>query len=243
MILNCLLKILLVIKTVEPSTYQSLFDKLAPHYRIIDFLSLGSTALLRRKAVQLANINGGTVLDLMCGTGNNIQYVEQYPFSQYIGLDASAEMMYHAKAKYLESDKVSFIHCNLIGALPEGVKGNHIVCTYGLKCLVSSEYDRFANTIDELLLPGGTVSIHEFRMPLNPVFRVFTSLYVNLFCGLICLVVTGSLAPTRSLVRSMNPPVDPQKMKLMLEKHHFDVTIRSTWFSTAVFVYGKKRVE
>jgi ubiquinone/menaquinone biosynthesis C-methylase UbiE len=241
MILNCLLKRTLVIKTVEPSTYQSLFDKLAPHYRIIDFLSLGSTAILRRQAVQFANIKGGVVLDLMCGTGNNIQYIERHPYERYIGLDASAEMMYHAKAKYLESKKISFIHCNLIGELPKGVKGNHIVCTYGLKCLVASEYDRFADTIDDLLEPGGTVSIHEFRMPLNKVFRFFTSLYVNIFCGLICLVVTGSLAPTQQLVRSMNPPIDPQKMKALLEKRRFDVVIKEKWLSTAVFVYGKKR--
>lgn len=243
MILNCLPKKTPVIKTVEPSTYQSLFDKLAPHYRIIDFLSLGSTAILRKQAVNLASINGGVVLDLMCGTGNNIQYVERYPFQKYIGLDASAEMMYHASAKYLESKKISFVHCNLIGELPQGIKGDHIVCTYGLKCLVSSEYDRFATTIDELLKPGGTVSIHEFRMPMNRFFRFFTSLYVNIFCGLICLVVTGSLAPTQQLVHSMNPPIDPQKMKLILEKKQFDVTIRSKWLSTAVFLYGKKRAE
>ena len=68
--------------------------------------------------------------------------------------------------------------------------------------MVTTEYERFAQTIDELLNPGGTISIHEFRMPLNPVFRFVTGLYVNIFCGLICLFVTGSLAPTRSLVRS-----------------------------------------
>lgn len=243
MMLNCWLKKSPVIKTVEPSTYQSLFDKLAPHYRIIDFLSLGSTSLLRKEAVKLANINGGVVIDLMCGTGNNIQYVEQYLFNRYIGLDASAEMMYHAKARYLASNKISFVHCNLIGEVPAGVKGDNIICTYGLKCLVTSEYERFANTIDELLQPGGTVSIHEFRMPLNRVFRFLTSLYVNIFCGFICLIVTGSLAPTRELVRSMNPPIEPQKMKLMLENRGFDVIVREKWLSTAVFVYGKKRAE
>lgn len=230
-----------MIKPVEPSTYQSLFDKLAPHYRIIDFLSLGSTSVLRKESVRLANINGGVVLDLMCGTGNNIQYIQQYPFQRYIGFDASAEMMYHAKAKHLTSEKVSFIHCNLIGDLPGEVKGDHLVCTYGLKCLVSSEYDRFADTIDALLNPGGTVSIHEFRMPRNRIFRFFTSLYVNIFCGLICLMVTGSLAPTRQLVRSMNPPIEPMKMKLALENRGFDVVIREQWLSTAVFVFGKKK--
>jgi ubiquinone/menaquinone biosynthesis C-methylase UbiE len=243
MILNCWPKKTLVIKTVEPSTYQSLFDKLAPHYRIIDFLSLGSTSILRKEAVKLANINGGVVLDLMCGTGNNIRYIEKYPFQKYIGLDASAEMMYHAKAKHLASDKISFVHCNLIGKLPPEVKGDHIVCTYGLKCLNASEYERFADTIDEILRPGGTITIHEFRMPLNKVFRFFTGIYVNILCGLICLVVTGSLAPTRQLVHSMNPPIDTQKMKLMLQKKHFDVTVHSKWLSTAVFLHGKKRAE
>lgn len=231
-----------MIKPVEPSSYQSLFDKLAPHYRIIDYLSLGSTAYLRKKAVRLASINGGVVLDLMCGTGNNIQYVEKHPYRKYIGLDASAEMMYHAKAKYLESEKVSFVQCNLIGELPPGIKGDHMISTYGLKCLVVQEYEGFADTIDALLDPGGTICIHEFRMPLNKVFRFFTSLYVNLFCGLICLMVTGSLAPTRELVRSMNPPIDPQAMQQMLQKRGFDVIIKEQWLSTAVFLYGKKRV-
>jgi ubiquinone/menaquinone biosynthesis C-methylase UbiE len=243
MILNCWLKEFQVHKTVEPSSYQTLFDKLAPHYRIIDFLSLGSTSYLRKEAVQLANIQGGVVLDLMCGTGNNIQYIEKHPFKKYVGLDASAEMMYHANTKHLSSTKISFVHCNLIGQLPQGVSGDNIVCTYGLKCLVTTEYERFAQTIDELLNPGGTISIHEFRMPLNPVFRFFTSLYVNIFCGLICLFVTGSLAPTRSLVRSMNPPIDPVYMKSLLEKKNFDVTVRQKWLSTAVFIYGKKRQE
>jgi demethylmenaquinone methyltransferase / 2-methoxy-6-polyprenyl-1,4-benzoquinol methylase len=229
-----------VIKAVEPSSYQQLFDKLAPHYRIIDFLSLGTTRLLRKQAIQRAKINGGIVLDLMCGTGNNIGYVGHYDFQKYIGLDSSAEMMYQAKAKYLASEKITFIQCNLIDTLPENIKGDNIVCTYGLKCLIASEYEVFATSIDELLKPGGTVSVMEFRMPTNKLFRFFTSIYVNIFCGLICLMVTGSLAPTRKLVESMNPPIEPLLLKSLLEKRGFDIAVEEKWLSTAVFVHGRK---
>lgn len=226
--------------TVKSSSYQHLFDKIAPHYKIIDFLSLGSTRFLRKGAVRRANIRKGVVADLMCGTGNNIPYILRYDPEKYLGLDASAEMMYQTSGKYLASRKVSFVHCNLIDRIPPEIKADSIVCTYGLKCLVSPEYEAFADTIDSILIPGGNISVLEFRMPLNRIFRFFTSIYINFFCGLICLVVTGSLAPTRELVRSMNPPIDPPLLKKLLEKRGFELTIEEKWLGAAVFVYGRK---
>jgi demethylmenaquinone methyltransferase / 2-methoxy-6-polyprenyl-1,4-benzoquinol methylase len=230
-----------VIINIKSSSYQKLFDKLAPHYDIIDALSLGTTKFLRKGAVKRAQIADGVVADLMCGTGNNIPFILKYHPKGYIGLDASAEMMYRTSSKYLSSDKITFVHCNLIDSVPAGIKADFIVCTYGLKCLVVSEYKAFADTIDSILVPGGTVSLLEFRMPLNKLFRFLTSLYVNIFCGLICLVVTGSFAPTRELVKSMNPPIEPQLMKKLLEKLGFDITVEEKWMGSAVFIYGRKR--
>ena len=230
-----------MISTVKSSSYQELFDKIAPHYKIIDFLSLGSTKLLRKKSVALAKINGGVVADLMCGTGNNIPFVLKYNPKKYIGLDASAEMMYRSSSKYLHSDTISFVHCNLIQSVPKEVQADHIICSYGLKCLVASEYAAFAETINSILVPGGTFSLLEFRMPENKLFRFFTSLYINIFCGLICFVVAGSFAPTRLLVRSMNPSIDPELLKILLEQSDFELTIEKQWIGTAVFLHGRKR--
>ena len=229
-----------MISKIKSSSYQKLFDKLAPHYRIIDSLSLGTTRFLRKRTVAKAKITGGTVADLMCGTGNNVSFVLKYNPEKYIGIDASAEMMYRTRSKYLTSANVSFVQCNLIDSVPDHIRVDHIVCTYGLKCLVASEYEAFAGTIDSILVPDGTVSLVEFRMPLNKVFRFFTSIYVNIFCGLICLVVTGSFAPTRELVRSMNPPIEPELLKKFLEKKGFELTIEEKWLGSAVFLYGRK---
>lgn len=232
-----------MISTVKSSSYQKLFDKLAPHYRIIDFLSLGTTKFLRKVAVERARIRDGVVADLMCGTGNNIPFILKYAPTKYIGLDASAEMMYRTSSKYLASGRITFIHCNLIDRVPDEIEADSIVCTYGLKCIVSSEYDAFAETIDSILVPGGTVSLLEFRMPTNKIFRFFTSLYVNIFCGLICLAVTGSFAPTRELVRSMNPPIEPHLFRKLLERRGFDITIEEKWMGSAVFIFGRKRLK
>jgi ubiquinone/menaquinone biosynthesis C-methylase UbiE len=232
-----------VINTVKSSSYQELFDKIAPHYKIIDFLSLGSTRLLRKGAVARALIKNGVVADLMCGTGNNISFVLKYNPKRYIGLDASAEMMYRSSSKYLHSNKISFVHCNLIDPIPGAIRADHIICTYGLKCLVPSEYKAFAETINSILVPGGTFSLHEFRMPENRIFRFLTGLYINIFCGLICLLVAGSFAPTRELVRSMNPSIDPELLKHLLEQENFELVIDQRWMGTAVFLYGRKRLK
>jgi ubiquinone/menaquinone biosynthesis C-methylase UbiE len=232
-----------VINTVKSSSYQELFDKIAPHYKIIDFLSLGTTRFLRKVCVARASIKNGVVADLMCGTGNNIPFVLKYNPKKYIGFDASAEMMYRSSSKYLHSDKISFVHCNLIDSVPLPIKADHIICTYGLKCLVPSEYQAFAETINSILVPGGTFSLHEFSMPHNRIFRFFTSLYINIFCGLICFIVTGSFAPTRELARSMNPSIDPDLLKCFLEQQNFELAIDHRCMGTAVFVYGRKRLK
>lgn len=224
-----------------PSSYQNLFDKLAPHYRIIDFLSLGSTRYLRKAAIKKMNARGGTVIDLMCGTGNNISTLMKSGVAKYIGLDASAEMMYRARSRHLFSDRIEFRQCNVVHDLPEGLSADHIICTYGLKCLTTCEYDAFAESIDKLLKRGGTVSVLEFRMPENAVFRFLTSIYVNVFCGIVCLLVTGSLAPTRGLVHSMNPPIDPELLCNLLKKRNFDMRIEQRRLFSAVLIFGRKR--
>jgi ubiquinone/menaquinone biosynthesis C-methylase UbiE len=225
---------------VVPSSYQKLFDKLAPHYRIIDFLSLGSTRYLRKCAIKDLGNCQGTVVDMLCGTGNNIAALLAQGMGIYIGLDSSMEMMYHTKAKYLQSGDISFVQCNVLHDLPATLKADHIICTYGLKCFTAAEYPAFADSINAILKPGANFSLVEFRMPFNPVFRFLTSIYVNVFCGLVCLLVTGSLAPTRSLVNSMTPAIDPELMKKLLEERGLSVTMREKNLLSAVFLYGRK---
>lgn len=224
--------------TLTQEFYKSLFARLAPFYDVVDSLSLGSTRYQRKLAVRLAAIRlGGSVVDLMCGTGLNAELVLGAGAGRYIGIDSSPEMM----RQQAEDERVSFMVADLTAGSPLLAQGDHVVCSYGIKCLDISEYPGFAQVIDQILKPGGTVSILEFRLPPNRVFRVFANLYVSVFCGLVCLLLKGRWPPTRDLYISMTPDIYPQLLAQLLERRGFDITISERPLGSAVLVYGHKK--
>lgn len=222
--------------------YRSLFKRLAPFYDIVDALSLGSTAHQRRLAVQYAAIKpGGTVADLMCGTGNNARYALKAGAGLYVGIDAAAEMMTQGPPPQQSAERITYRQADLTKPMPQPVLADHIVSTYGLKCLNFSDYGAFAQVIDQMLEPGGTVSILEFRLPPNRLFRMVAKFYVSVFCGLICLLLKGRWPPTRELYLSMTPDIDPLLMARVLVDRGFEIIIKERPLGSAVLIYGRKK--
>jgi len=215
-----------------------LFGRLAPFYDIVDSLSLGSTRYQRKLMVRLAAIRpGGVVADLMCGTGLNAELVLAAGAGRYVGIDSSGEMM-----RQLGEDKrVAFLEADLTTDSRLPVQADHMVCSYGIKCLDISEYPVFAQVIDQVLKPGGTVSVLEFRLPPNRLFRFFANLYVSVFCGLVCLLLKGRWPPTRDLYISMTPDIYPRLLAQLLEQRGFEITLSERPLGSAVLVYGRKK--
>jgi len=224
--------------TITREFYRSLFARLAPFYDIVDALSLGSTRYQRRLMVRRADIRpGGVVVDMMCGTALNADLVLEAGAGRYIGVDSSVEMM----RQWGEDGHVSFLEADLTKGLPLPVQADHVVCSYGIKCLDISEYKVFAQAIDQVLKPGGTVSVLEFRLPGSRVFRFFANIYVSVFCGLVCLLLKGRWPPTRDLYISMTPDIYPLLLAQLLEERGVEVTVRERPWGSAVLVYGRKR--
>lgn len=223
---------------IDQEFYRSLFGRLAPFYDIVDSLSLGSTRYQRQLSVKLASIRtGGIVADLMCGTGLNVEFVLKAGGGQYIGVDSSEGMM----GQHAADNRVSFLKADLTTATPLPVQADHVISSYGIKCLERDEYPVFAGVIDQVLKPGGTVSVLEFRLPPNRIFRVFANLYVSVFCGLVCFLLKGRWPPTRELYLSMTPDIYPSELADALRDRGFDITVSERPLGSAVIIYGRKR--
>jgi demethylmenaquinone methyltransferase / 2-methoxy-6-polyprenyl-1,4-benzoquinol methylase len=180
---------------------------------------------------------GSVVADFMCGTGNNLGFVLKAGAGQYIGLDAMTEMM---KKGAHDPGRVTYLQADLTTALSHPPAADHVLCTYGIKCLDVSHYNAFSQVINQVLKPGGTVSILEFRLPSNLIFRFFANLYVSVFCGLVCLLLKGRWPPTKDLYRSMTPDIYPEHLATLLRQQGFVIALQEKPLGSAVLVYGVK---
>lgn len=222
--------------------YQEVFDTLAPHYRIVDLLSLGLADRLRKKAIGKAGIQKGTtVVDIMCGMGNNARHLEPDKNAiRYFGLDISAKMIERARAEFSDCRKTSFTRINILSHGDLFVKGDHILCSYGLKCVSADDIQLFADTVDRLALPGATFSFVEFQLPKGIVMRSLMKLYLNVIYKALCLNFLSSVSPAEALLSALERPLQSERLKTLLIQKGFDVTIEKKLNSAVIFIYGKR---
>ena len=110
----------------DPEQVRRLYRRFAHNYDTFDALWKLPTRkayLALNRAFQAHLPPNGRILDLGCGTGLNVERLSALglPFSSYIGVDFSAEMLASAKAKYGHLEQVAFKQMDLLREpLPEG---------------------------------------------------------------------------------------------------------------------------
>lgn len=118
---------------------------------------------------------GGRVLDLGCGTGANLARLLRLdiPFSQYIGIDLTPEMLAVARYKFGHLPNVTFEQRDLLhDPLPEG-EFDLIISTWVLSHLK----ERAGEAVEkarEHLKPGGHIVLLMYSRPdswLDPIFE------------------------------------------------------------------------
>lgn len=223
--------------------YQEVFKILAPHYGLVDILSFGAANLFRKTAIKNAGIKPQTtIVDLMCGTGNNAAFlVKESRSITYVGVDLCTSMLERAIYNYSRCKNMSFINANVLGRLPLHSKANHILCTYGLKCLPREHYLFFVNSLDTILTHGGTFSILEFQPPKNVLFRTVMKIYLNTVYAFFTFLLIGSSAPARALVGNLSIPLHTDLLRELLVKKGFEVETEYRWNDAVVFIFGRKR--
>lgn len=111
----------------------------------------------RKKAIDMLNLTGGeTVIDLACGTGMNMPYLQEKKV-RVIGVDYSEAMLERAKKKY---PSVEFIRADVATFLyPERVDA--ILCTYALSII--EEWQQVILRMEQMLKSKGRLVILDFH--------------------------------------------------------------------------------
>jgi S-adenosylmethionine-diacylgycerolhomoserine-N-methlytransferase len=121
-----------------------------------------------RLVTQLAVPQGGTVLELGCGTGRNLaKALKAYPHVRFFGLDISAEMLDTAAAKFRKDgfgDRVRLARGDASGFSPQALfdrqNFDRIFISYALSMI--PEWQRTVRAALAVLKPGGTLHIVDF---------------------------------------------------------------------------------
>ncbi len=223
---------------------QQLFNRFAFGYYVVDLLSFGLAGYLRKKALQKISLSEGTTLmDLMCGTGNNAKYVLKAPYIHlnYIGIDISEQMLRKAAYTYRNSaHRISLMKADIFLPLPERTQCAYVLCSYGLKCIEVSQYTNFVAAIDSALKKEGSVSLLEFQLPNHSFLRIVVKAYLHTVYRLGCLMASGSTMPAKLLLERISQQMDPVLLKQLFEEKGFEMQVEEKWMRSVVYIHGTK---
>ena len=143
------------------------FDAHARSYDKLVAANRGYHEHLRMSVRRMGIPNQGAglrLLDLGCGTGaSTAALLEGAPEAQITAVDASAEMLAHARAKTWPSN-VEFVHGNVENLAMTGIIGSYdgILAAYLVRNLVHR--DAALRQFYRLLRPGAPIAVHEYSV-------------------------------------------------------------------------------
>lgn len=226
-------------------SYKVLFDHFAPYYYITEIASWGMAQRLRKRAAALAGLQkDSVVVDLMCGTGNNIPIIKKATATsfQYTGIDVSETMIAMCKQKYAGHKKIAFIQEDILQIQKLPLKASHIFCTFGLKCIEKENYSPFADVINNMLAADGTLVMADFQEPENKYFAWLFRAYINTFYSFLCIVFSGSAAPAKALIKSVYRPIDFDCLNAIFRERGFCTYTEKSVNGTFVLFTCKKQM-
>ena len=145
----------------------SAFDAGAAAYDRLTGANPGYRAHLRLSAQRMRLPGGGRglrLLDAGCGTGaSTAALLAAAPHAQIVAVDASGQMLAHARAKAWPSS-VRFVHARVEDLAAAGVTGpfDAILAAYLIRNL--PDPDGQLRALRDLLRPGGTLAVHEYSV-------------------------------------------------------------------------------
>jgi ubiquinone/menaquinone biosynthesis C-methylase UbiE len=107
---------------------------------------------------------GLRLLDAGCGTGaSTAALLDAAPRAEIVAIDASGEMLAHARAKQWPAS-VQFVHTPVEDLAAAGVRGpfDGIMAAYLIRNV--ADPDRTLRELRDLLRPGATLAVHEYSV-------------------------------------------------------------------------------
>jgi len=153
-----------------------IFDSISWRYDFLNhFLSAGIDFYWRKKALKLSRINADAkLLDVACGTGDFSIAAKKFNVSDIYGIDFSFNMLQLFQRKMPEIK--GKITQSIAEALPfKNEIFTNILVAFGVRNFF--DIPAAFNEFFRVLKPGGKVSILEFSLPRNALFKLFYLFY------------------------------------------------------------------
>jgi ubiquinone/menaquinone biosynthesis C-methylase UbiE len=182
------------------------FDRLAPFYRVLEAVTAGRK-LQRCRLAYLAEIARPQRV-LLAGEGHGRVLptcLAQFPEAKIVVIDSSARMLEIARSQ-VHSERVSFVHADLLTWDPATTSFDLIVTHFFLDCFTPLELEAVVEKLAQFASPAANWLLADFEIAPAGMARLRSRMIVALlyqFFHLVCRLRPRTLtAPDRLLERA-----------------------------------------
>lgn len=179
-----------------------IFESIASRYDLLNhLLSFGVDVYWRKKALKLSGINSDSILlDVACGTGDVAIQAGKYGVKNIFGADFSFNMLklFNKKADWSRGKLVQMA-AEYLPLKDESI--TNITVAFGVRNFY--DIQKGFNSFYSVLKKEGKVTILEFRMPSNYVFKNLYKFYFKKILPLVGGAISGDKEAYSYLPRSV----------------------------------------
>ncbi len=217
---------------------RDLFDSIVPTYDLLNhLLSLGTDILWRKNIFHhIKPVQNKKAIDLCCGTGD-LSLLLHKKGAQTVSLDFSMNMLERGlEKKAIKGFPVSAD----ASCLPfQDNSFSSATIAFGIRNI--PDIDNFIKETFRVLETNGELAILELVRPENSIVRFLYSFYLGRLLPFIGGIISGRKTAYAYLSKTIETFVDPEALKIMLEKHGFSkVSIFPQTFGVASIIVSQK---
>jgi len=198
-----------------------IFETIAFRYDLLNhLLSFGIDRYWRRKALKLTGLNSSSILlDAACGTGDVAIEARRQGVTKIFGADFSYNMLslFNKKSDWIKGRNVQLV-AEKMPLKNESV--TNITIAFGVRNFY--DIQEGFNSFYRVLKTNGKVTIIEFKMPSNFVFKNLYKFYFKKILPLVGGLISGDKAAYKYLPRSVEEFDEKTNLPELLKNSGFE---------------------
>ena len=217
-----------------------IFDSIAVRYDLLNhLLSFGFDYYWRKKALKLTGLNSESILlDVACGTGDVAITARKMGIENIFGADYSYNMLtlFNKKSNWIKGRNIQMVAENF--PLKDECITN-ITVAFGVRNFY--DIQKAFNSFYKVLKNGGKVTIIEFRMPANVIFKFLYKFYFKKILPLIGGLISGEKEAYKYLPASVEEFDEKIKLPELLGNSGFEkIEVHNLTFGITQVVIATK---
>ena len=229
----------------DAAQIQSMFDRISPHYDLLNrIISLGLDLKWRKKAIDLlGDLRGNAALDLCCGTGDFLHILLKKYGSDInlYGLDFAPRMLTLARKRFRLRKYPRMILCRADAMFLPFADDSVGAITVGFGIRNISDRDAALRETHRTLRSGGRLIIIEPASPPNHLVRFLFSIYFKYIAPFIGGLISGDKSAYKYLHDSYAAFPPPEQFLNQMRKAGFKSTrAYPQTMGTAMIYWGEK---